>query len=148
LDWHVVGAITTVNALLSLENINVNLHGGAEDLTPLMEAARAGHVDIVRRLLERPRIDIEAKAAGKQTSLLLASKGGHDTIIELLLGATGTGASVTAVDSDGYTPLAHALAGEHEDIARRILDFWIEHCTLHRRTQRRRAGSIGMTMQI
>jgi ankyrin repeat protein len=51
--------------------------------TPLIEAARDGHDDVVQALLVA-RADPNAKNDEGQTALSLAARGGHDEVIRLL----------------------------------------------------------------
>ena len=51
--------------------------------TPLIEAARLGHDDVVQALLVA-RADPSARNDGGQTALAVAAQGGHDEIVRLL----------------------------------------------------------------
>ena len=51
--------------------------------TPLIEAARAGHDDVVQALLVA-KADPSAKNDEGQTALALAALGGHDEVVRLL----------------------------------------------------------------
>jgi ankyrin repeat protein len=76
------GSADTVKTLLVSPNVDVNAtdeHGN----TPLIEAARLGHDDIVRALLIA-RADPKVKNADGKTALMLASEGGHDDTVKAL----------------------------------------------------------------
>ena len=51
--------------------------------TPLIEAARLGHDDVVQALLVA-RADVKAKDKRGKTALMYASEGGHNEIVKLL----------------------------------------------------------------
>jgi len=76
------GSADTVKALLVSPNVDVNAtdeHGN----TPLIEAARLGHNDIVRALLIA-KADLKVKNDDGKTALMLASEGGHDETVRAL----------------------------------------------------------------
>ncbi len=86
--------------------------------TGLIRAADRGHVAIVRRLLET-EMDVDHVNRLGWTALLEAiilGDGGerHTEVVRLLVAG---GANVNLADGDGRTPLAHALAGGHEEMA-------------------------------
>lgn len=96
---------------------SVNRYGG----TALIPAAHHGHVETVRILLATP-IDRDHVNALGWTALLEAvilGDGGrpYQAIVGLLLDA---GADPRIADAQGVTPLAHARARGHAEIARRI----------------------------
>ena len=76
------GNADTVKSLLSSPNVDVN---GVDDLgnTPLMEASRFGHDEVVTALLVA-RADVKAKNNDGKTALTLAAEGGHDETAKLL----------------------------------------------------------------
>lgn len=76
------GNADTVRALLTSPNVDVNgidEHGN----TPLIEAARLGHDDVVTALLIA-KADINAKNDDGKTALMLAAEGGHDETVRML----------------------------------------------------------------
>lgn len=76
------GSADTVKTLLVSPNVDVN---ATDELgnTPLIEAARLGHDDIVRALLIA-KADSKVKNNEGKTALMLASEGGHDETVRAL----------------------------------------------------------------
>ena len=89
----VVGACLEHGADLSSE---YGLH------TPLILAARHGHVAVVRLLL-RAGVDVDGVDSAGQTALHAAAEAGHRPVLEALLDEGG--AHVDPLDSHGSTPL-------------------------------------------
>ena len=56
------------------------------DCTPLMEAASAGHTDIVRLLIAHGA-DVNAQSSSGNTPLMYACAGGHEDVVRVLLEA-------------------------------------------------------------
>ena len=76
------GNADTVSSLLASPNVDVNgidEHGN----TPLIEAARFGHDDVVAALLIA-KADVKTKNDESRTALMLAAEGGHDEVVRLL----------------------------------------------------------------
>src|SRR5687767_7589877 len=76
------GNADTVRSLLASPNIDVNgidEHGN----TPLIEAARFGHDDVVAALL-MAKADVKTRNDDAKTALMLAAEGGHDETVRLL----------------------------------------------------------------
>jgi ankyrin repeat protein len=76
------GNADTVKALLASPNVDVNgvdEHGN----TPLIEAARFGHDEVVTALLIA-KADMKAKNDEGKTALMLAAEGGHDETVRRL----------------------------------------------------------------
>ena len=76
------GNADTVRALLASPNVDVNgvdEHGN----TPLIEAARFGHDEVVAALL-MARADTKLKNDEGKTALMLAAEGGHDETLRML----------------------------------------------------------------
>ncbi|MCH9627242.1 MAG: hypothetical protein S4CHLAM2_08770 [Chlamydiales bacterium] len=74
--------------------------------TPLMEAARQGHLVGVQTLIALGANLHGASGADKDTPLHQAARGGQNRIINFLV---GVGADVHRCDNDGYTPLRVAI---------------------------------------
>lgn len=62
-------------------------HRAKTGLTPLMEAASGGYVEVARVLLERGGADVNAAPApqNKETALTIAAERGHGRFVQLLL---------------------------------------------------------------
>jgi ankyrin repeat protein len=76
------GNADTVRALLASPNVDVNgidEHGN----TPLIEAARFGHDEVVTALLIA-KADAKVKNDEGKTALMLAAEGGHDETVRVL----------------------------------------------------------------
>ncbi len=76
------GNADTVRAILASPNVDVNgidEHGN----TPLIEAARFGHDEVVAALV-MAKADLKAKNDDGKTALMLASEGGHDETVRVL----------------------------------------------------------------
>ncbi len=70
------GNADTVKSLLTSPNVDINgrdEHGN----TPLIEAARFGHDEVVTALLVA-KADVNAKNNQGKTALIVAAEGGHD----------------------------------------------------------------------
>jgi ankyrin repeat protein len=85
--------------------------------SPLTQAAEAGHVDIVRLLLEAGADPNNMWA--NPPSILAAAASGRQDIVEILL---AHGASPDAVDEEHETALMAAAAGGHIHVLRKLLD--------------------------
>lgn len=81
------GNADTVRALLGSPNVDVN---GKDDYgnTPLIQAARFGHDEVVTTLIIA-KADVDIKNDEGKTALMLASEAGHDETVRVL---TQTGA--------------------------------------------------------
>jgi ankyrin repeat protein len=76
------GNADTVRTLLASPNLDVNgidEHGN----TPLIEAARFGHDEVVTALLIA-KADVNSKNDEGKTALMLAAEGGHDETVRML----------------------------------------------------------------
>jgi hypothetical protein len=85
--------------------------------TPLMLAAREGHVAMVRLLLER-RGAVNAGNSDGVTPLYLAALEGHEEVVSLLL---ERGADTSRTIYLGYTPLSIASRNGHLGVTRQLL---------------------------
>jgi ankyrin repeat protein len=84
---------------------------------PLVLAARDGHIDTVKALLDKGA-DVNAKADKGFTALQAAAASGHTEIVRLLL---ARGADVNAVGFFGSNPLRIAAWNGHFDTVRTLL---------------------------
>lgn len=87
---------------------------GQKDSTPLMEAASAGHLDIVKLLLSH-NADVNAHCATGNTPLMFACAGGQVDVVKVLL---KHGANVEEQNENGHTPLMEAASAGHVEVAK------------------------------
>ena len=76
------GNADTVRSLLASPNVDVNgidEHGN----TPLIQAARSGHDEVVTALL-LAKAEVGTKNNEGKTALMLAAEGGHDQVVSIL----------------------------------------------------------------
>lgn len=97
---------------------NVEDRGTKGDCTPLMEAASAGHVDIVKLLLAHGA-DVNAESSSGHTPLMWACAQGHEAVVTALLEG---GAKVEAHNENGHTPLMEAASAGHVGVAKVWMD--------------------------
>jgi ankyrin repeat protein len=77
--------------------------------TPLICAARAGHVDVVRYLIDRAAASmLKARNSEGTTAMHEAIRNGHNAVLETLMSADAGLAAV--VDAKGFSPLYLAAA--------------------------------------
>lgn len=79
------GDADTVKALLASPNVDVNALDENWN-TPLMQAARNGHDEVVTALLVA-RANVNARNRDGKTALALAAEGGHDETVRVLTNA-------------------------------------------------------------
>ena len=108
-----------------LSTVDALLQGGADPSikgkkgsTPLHFAARRGNEEIVKVLLEHPKVKVDAKDSCGKTALHLACTEGHCRVCKLLL---SKGADIKAVTADNTTPLHNAILNGHSQVATMIL---------------------------
>ena len=111
-----------LDLLLSQPSVDVDLGTTIEigliDWTPLMIACRAGHHEVVRRLLQVPGISILQEDSFGDTALHWAAREGHSACLKEL--AMVPGLDWNHKDVDGRTPLCTAIYG-HPDSVRIIV---------------------------
>jgi ankyrin repeat protein len=81
-------------------------------ITPLLKAARGGHIGITRSLLAHGRGDVDARDGDGHTALLWACHRGHADAVLLLMEA---GADTRIAKRRGRTPLDVAREFGHHD---------------------------------
>lgn len=86
--------------------------------TPVMQASRHGHANIISLILQH-QIDINATTAYGVTALTLAARGGHLQVVRLLVEA---GIDINGSSSCEYTPLMAAAQHGHDTVVRLLLD--------------------------
>ncbi|XP_035703978.1 ankyrin repeat domain-containing protein 17 isoform X5 [Folsomia candida] len=93
-------------------------HRAKTGLTPLMEAANGGYVEVGRVLLEKGA-DVNAPPvpATRDTALTIAADKGHFRFVEMLLGAA---ANVEVRNKKGCTPLWLSCNGGHLDVCQAL----------------------------
>ena len=94
-------------------------HRAKTGLTPLMEAANGGYVEVGKVLIEKGA-DVNAPPvpATRDTALTIAADKGHYRFVELLL---MKGANVDARNKKGCTPLWLACHGGHLDVGQILM---------------------------
>ena len=73
-----------VRLFLAYPDININLANSNEQ-TPLLLAAREGHMKVVRLLLVHPDIDVNCKTKQGKTPLFIAASRGYYELVNLFL---------------------------------------------------------------
>ena len=103
-----------------LSTVDALLQGGADPSingkkgsTPLHFAGHRGNEEIVKVLLEHPKVKVDAKDSSGKTALHLACTEGHCRACKLLL---SKGADIKAVTADNTTPLHNAILNGHSMI--------------------------------
>lgn len=87
--------------------------------TPLACAARQGHADVCRALLEAGADVNHRNESSKQTALLAAVEMKRKHVIEVLLAWS---ADVQLTDNVGITPLYAAIEGNCVEVVRQLID--------------------------
>lgn len=86
--------------------------------TALLAAARRGHADLVRLLLDH-QADVNAKSSSLQTPLHGAAWNGHLAVVELLL---ERGADINSQSNSGQTALHGAAWNGHAAVAKLLIE--------------------------
>ncbi|KAL3278379.1 hypothetical protein HHI36_013707 [Cryptolaemus montrouzieri] len=110
------GYFELAQVLLAM-HANVEDRGIKGECTPLMEAASAGHLDIVR-LLVAHGADVNAQSTTGNTPLMYGCAGGHTEVVQFLL---QHGANVEDHNENGHTPLMEAASAGHVGLAKILL---------------------------
>lgn len=88
--------------------------GQKNDCTPLMEAASAGHVEIIRLLIQH-NADVNAQSSTGNTPLMYACAAGRVDAVKELLAA---GANIEDHNENGHTPLMEAASAGYVEVAK------------------------------
>ncbi|NIN00245.1 MAG: hypothetical protein GTO24_19860 [candidate division Zixibacteria bacterium] len=86
--------------------------------TPLLLAAKHGHLEIARELLDRGA-DYTIGDADSSQPIHLAAVGGHTEVIDLLI---ARGDNVNAIDNNGTKPLLFAISFRQHETAGWLID--------------------------
>lgn len=124
------GNIEVLEILLGSSNTSPSKTSSRRcNMTPLHWASEGGHLDCVQLLLAQGSSDVNAGtrqqysrgdflAAKGTTPLMLASREGFKSIVELLL---SEGAEVDRTDRDGMTALLYAVKNDHSACVQALL---------------------------
>ena len=96
------GDVANVADLVSEKNVDP-FAGDESGRTPLAVACEAGHMEVVKFLMERDKEGRALTGAGGTTPLHVAARGGHIEVVKYLIDDRGMDPSCE--DSDGFTPL-------------------------------------------
>jgi ankyrin repeat protein len=100
------GLTSSVERLLSIRNINVNLKDDVYGATPLHEAAWKGQIEIARLLVENGA-EVNARYNNGSSPLQRSVRNGHIDILHLLI---ENGADLEAKDTTGWRALHKAAS--------------------------------------
>ena len=108
-------------------NVEITLRWNGHYSTPLIEAARGGHEEVIRVLLKAGAV-VNKTAKQGISPLHLAAKFGHIDVVNLLL---ESGADPDKASNSGMTALQLALTNGHHDVCKaliqggaRVVDIW------------------------
>lgn len=120
-----IGSTKLVETLLMTYKVDPNAiwmeeHSYNRDgLTPIMIAAREGHVPVVRLLLDHKSIQLDV-AHNCGTALSLAAARGFTKIVEMLM--VDGRIDINQKSDDGSTPLFLAVSGPHKEAVEALLE--------------------------
>lgn len=104
---------------LYIKNFNADVnHSNTNKVTALMFAAREGHDEVVRTLLELNADPNLQEGQYKSTALMSAAKGGHDEVVNTLLDLK---ANPDLQTQDKSTALMFAAKEGHENVVKTLL---------------------------
>ena len=115
-----MGVTSSVKRMLEMKSINVEAkqRGEEDGRTCLINAARNGHLDICRLLIDKGA-QVNAIDSGGCTPLHLAAWKGH---IEILRPLCDRGADIEARNQDGSRPLHYAVKYGHFPIMKELIE--------------------------
>ena len=96
------GDVAKIADLVSGKNVDP-FAGDESGRTPLTVACEAGHMEVVKFLMERDKEGRALTGAGGTTPLHVAARGGRIEVVKYLIDDRGMDPSCE--DSDGFTPL-------------------------------------------
>jgi len=82
-------------------------------------AARRGNDQIVKVLLEHPKVKVDVRDSSGKTALHMACSEGQSSVCQLLL---NKGADIKVVSAANTTPLHNAILNGHSQVAKMILN--------------------------
>ena len=116
------GNAEAVRRLINNHMVDVNMvvrqYSSWHQSTPLMEAARNGHKEVVNILLQAGALVDKANNQG-MSSLHLAAYHDHNSIVKLLLDA---GSKIGKASITGLTPLMLAAASDRKEVFKLLPD--------------------------
>ena len=113
------GIAEVINALIEINRWDVNETDGA-GVTPLIWAARYGHEEAVRLLLQKKDIQPDQQDGNyDRTALSWAAGNGHERIVRLLLGRKDVNPNNSS--KSGRTPLSWAAENGREGVVELLL---------------------------
>ena len=122
------GRMKIIMGLLSTNIVDINMDSNIDCYddsdeeyymaTPLFEAARNGHMDIVCLLLDKGAKPNIPDSYGT-SPLMAAIAKGHKEVVKLLI---DSGADPNWVDEDKWSPLRVAAAKGHEEVVKLLID--------------------------
>ena len=98
---------------IGLEDFQVDANS-IDGATPLHNAAKFGHPEAVKFLVEEAGADVESKDSYGITPLSRAAQHGHLEVVKFLVEEAGS--DVESKDSYGITPLSHAAKNGHLEV--------------------------------
>ena len=112
--------IENICLLLGTDNLHINTPTATYKNTALILAAKNGYIEIVKKLLDTPGIDVNAVTPAGNTALIFAAQQGHTEIVQALLAHRNI--NVNAATNDGFTALMLATLAGYTKIVQALLD--------------------------
>ena len=110
--------VDVVQALVE-RRANPNIQDGRGN-TPLMLAARSGHAEVIRALMDGPmKVELEVQNNAGQTALTWAVVNGHIKVVRLLM---SLGSDPMTLDADGRGILAITASTGQENLMKAMLE--------------------------
>jgi ankyrin repeat protein len=118
-----LGFVAIARVLVSLHHERDGISLNEEHQTPLMLATSAGHTDIVHLLCTECPSSINKRDIRGRDAIMEASRGGHDTCLQILLTFAPDGPQklLENADVDGNTALHFASSNGHLLVLRTLL---------------------------
>ncbi len=119
-----VGEVDRVRSMLESDPGSID-HHAPEGFTPLVVAARLGHVGLVRTLIDRGA-DVDASSADARESRPIHGAAAHDDparAMAMTRALLEAGADPNAQERGGATPLHSAVSRRRHELARLLIEF-------------------------